>query len=525
MPNLDIIEINEKLLGNARLLASGMSNPQIRKRSLIDMLGINCAISYLQAKKLRIDTRRSIYSIPSLFEEFKISDIYYNNYRIDVITLYKEKTIKIPRIHVEVDVIPDFYFIVQIGSKIKEAKMIGFIEGKSILGCSCDSKFYYPTLDLIFDLKKFIQSTKQSTPTRTLLGKHTDCLGLFLKFIDNDLSNVYKSQLIQHIMNCDSCRSRFIDTMEFENIAKNIRFYPELLKSHEHRLQAGMDVNMNEQINTLEENLNKLNSEEDIQQEEETDEVIQENEVKQETNYYENKQETKPYINKKAIDSIFKEMRNIELPTIKNVIKSKHRHKIIVIFVLLVVFVSLGIISVKSVPDLQDENEMLEQMQEDSDEVSEFEMLYGLDEDNPTHRARKIPKQREVEDFNIQQPIESKPTYSPSVAGVSWEVPESILKKQNYTNFLQQAGKNIKLNLQNELLLVRDVPINRLIAVNIKIASGGEVQSIKLAQTSGSEEIDTSINKVVKDTLRYMKPPAHGIIARPIEISLTIELR
>ena len=53
MPDLDIIEINDQLAQNARIIASGMSQPQIRKRGLIDMLGINCAISYLQNKKFR----------------------------------------------------------------------------------------------------------------------------------------------------------------------------------------------------------------------------------------------------------------------------------------------------------------------------------------------------------------------------------------------------------------------------------------------------------------------------------------
>ena len=155
MQDTDIIEINDEHAHNAKLLASNFSDSQIRKRGMIDMLGINCAINYLHAKKFRIDTKRSVYKIPLLFEEFKITDIYYGNYRIDVITLFKEKTVKIPKIQVDMDILPHFYFVVQIGSKIKEAKMVGFIEGKKVLSCSHDSKFYYPTLDMIFDIKKF----------------------------------------------------------------------------------------------------------------------------------------------------------------------------------------------------------------------------------------------------------------------------------------------------------------------------------------------------------------------------------
>ena len=33
-------------------------------------------------------------------------------------------------------------------------------------------------------------------------------------------------------MNCDGCRSRFIDTVEFEKLASSVKYYPELIKKH-----------------------------------------------------------------------------------------------------------------------------------------------------------------------------------------------------------------------------------------------------------------------------------------------------
>ena len=201
MADIDILEINEEQAKEAKLLASVLSEPEVRKRGMIDMLGISCAINYLTSKGYRIDTKKSVYKIPALFEEFKITDIYYRNYRIDIITLYKEKNIKIPKIHKDMDIMPNFYFVVQIGAKIKEAKIIGFIDAKSIQVCSHDSRFYYPTLDMVFGLNKFSSMTIHSVVGKTLLGKHVDCLGLFLRFLDGDLSTVYKRQMIQHLMN------------------------------------------------------------------------------------------------------------------------------------------------------------------------------------------------------------------------------------------------------------------------------------------------------------------------------------
>lgn len=535
MPDLDIIEISDQLAYNARLVASGMSEPQIRKRGMIDILGINCAVSYLQTKKLRIDTKRSVHTIPILFEEFKITDIYYGNYRIDVITLYKEKTIKIPKIHFNTDIIPDFYFVVQIGSRMKEAKMIGFIEAKSVLGCSGDSKFYYPTLDLIFDLNKFIAATKRSMPSRSLIGRHADCMGLFLKFIDNDLSSVYKSQMIQHLMSCDSCRSRFIDTMEFEKLANNIRHYPNLVKKYEHKIKILPEYVAPQATNDLEESLNKVFTQENVYQInnkseiEYDDEPIQQ-ESYEEQNFENDKQEVHTKIqSKKVIDSIFDEMKRVEVPQFKTIVKSKYRHAIIAMFVIFVILVSFAFISIKNAPNLAQDDMNMSEMQENlpnnMEDISQLPTLYDEDDYNPTHEARLLPNQRDISDYTITPPAQSQSSYTPSVAKISWEVPKSLIKKEEYTKFLQLAGKNIKLNLQNDLLLVNDIPINRLIALNIKVAANGDVQSVEMNQTSGSASIDASINKVVKDTLRYMKPPAHGIIARPVSISLTIELK
>ena len=70
-------------------------------------------------------------------------------YRIDVITLYKEKTIKIPKIHVDMDILPHFYFVVQIGSKIKEAKMFC-----NVIGITLDGTYHKNSEQL--DLKGII---------------------------------------------------------------------------------------------------------------------------------------------------------------------------------------------------------------------------------------------------------------------------------------------------------------------------------------------------------------------------------
>ena len=107
---------------------------------------------------------------------------------------------------------------------------------------------------------------------------------------------------------------------------------------------------------------------------------------------------------------------------------------------------------------------------------------------------------------------------------VSWEVPENLADKSNYKKFLQLVGKNIKLNLQNDLLLSNETAKSSLIKVDIKFGHNGDIQSLKIAQTSGSSQIDEIIKKSVRETLSYMKPPQSGFGTKSAEITLVIEL-
>ncbi len=577
MLDVDIIEINDEQSHNAKLLASSLSEVQIRKRGMIDMLGIQCAINYLRSKKFKIDTKRSVYKIPVLFEEFKITDIYFGNYRIDVITLYKEKSVKIPRIHVDMDILPHFYFIVQIGAKIKEAKMIGFIDAKNIRACSHDSKFYYPTLDMIMDLKQFSSIARRSIPSKTLLGKHVDCMGLFLKFIDNDLSSVYKRQLIQHLMNCDSCRANFIDAMEFEKLALNLRYYPLLMKKYDSRVPINDTKSADGEVNlsNLEEKLNKIEIREKLASQTTRDysgikqkqiaqipkvpqnpqrlQTIKQPvrrmssiELKQEIqrqkalgNYrssqiksYDTSERVNQNVSKKVIDTIFNEIPKVELPSIKTIISAKNKRLILMVFAMFFILASFTVISFKGSSDIIEQNEQmntganLEAFGDNfdsglSDEIGDY------DYQSSNHQAQLIPKDStpsSIDNFTIMQPVSTQPTYAPTVSNISWEAPESLVKKAEYTKFLQLIGKNVKLNVQNDLLLVSDIPTNKIAKVDIRIESSGDVQFIKISKSSGSEAIDNSILKVVGDTLKYMKPPGHGIISKKVDVTLVVEL-
>ena len=194
MTDINIVKINDGEGQKAKKTAACMSEPKIRKKAMLDMLGVQCAIKYLASKKISADTKRSIFKTPLLYEEFNILDLYYGNYRIDVITLYQEKEIKIPKLYSEFDIMPNFYLVIQLGARLQDARIVGFLDAKNVLNCICDSKYFYPPLNMVFDINEFISLTRQQIPSRAPVGMHTECMGLFLKFTDMDKAEVIQKR-------------------------------------------------------------------------------------------------------------------------------------------------------------------------------------------------------------------------------------------------------------------------------------------------------------------------------------------
>ena len=137
---------------------------------MVDILGITSAVNWLLANKIKVQVARSLHKVPKLLEEFRITDIYYNNYRIDVITVFREKTVKIPRIHADFDIMPHYYLVVQLGAMLKETKIIGYLNPADVLASKKDNKYFYPPEDKLKSADEFKKIIR--TP-----GADTICYG------------------------------------------------------------------------------------------------------------------------------------------------------------------------------------------------------------------------------------------------------------------------------------------------------------------------------------------------------------
>ena len=121
-----------------------------------------------------------------------------------------------------------------------------------------------------------------------------------------------------------------------------------------------------------------------------------------------------------------------------------------------------------------------------------------------------------VSDAFLSEPV------SASISKVAWEVPEDLAYNDSFRQYLQIGGKNIKLNLQNDLLLATEMAYSNKIIVDLKIKKDGSLQSEDITASSGSKEIDKIVLQSVKNTLMYLKMPSSELSGDSATITLII---
>lgn len=121
-----------------------------------------------------------------------------------------------------------------------------------------------------------------------------------------------------------------------------------------------------------------------------------------------------------------------------------------------------------------------------------------------------------VSDAFLSEPVNA------TITKVAWEVPEDYAYNDNFRKYLQITGKNLKLNLQNSLLLATEMAYSNKVVVDLTIGRDGNLISENLSVSSGSKQIDDIVLQSVKETLRYLKMPSSEINSPSVNATLII---
>ena len=94
-----------------------------------------------------------------------------------------------------------------------------------------------------------------------------------------------------------------------------------------------------------------------------------------------------------------------------------------------------------------------------------------------------------------------------TITKLSWQVSEKLAAEASVKEYLQTAGKNIQMNLQNDLANSADIAFNNMVKVSFEIAPDNTMKGMQVLESSGSDKIDEIILRSIKNTLKYVSVP------------------
>ena len=94
-----------------------------------------------------------------------------------------------------------------------------------------------------------------------------------------------------------------------------------------------------------------------------------------------------------------------------------------------------------------------------------------------------------------------------TITKISWEVSQSLANDDSFRNYLQVAGKNLQMNLQNDLSYTTEINYNPKVKVSFEISKDNTIKRIHVTESSGSEQIDNVVLQSIKETLKYVNAP------------------
>ena len=228
--NVIDLEIDEKARSYAKIYSSLIKDEFQRKRAYASITALYAFSNLISQTKYNIQKAMTMFRNPELNEKYEISDIYINNWHIDVRVETDADAFIIPRIHEEFSIEPDFYAIVKVDSSLKTAKLLGFANPKTMKKEPLDYHYYVVSNTNIINYESFLNIVKYKKELDLKEEDHKFFLNNYLGVIDQEIDAISLKRILRHLFQCPKCRAEFCCFTGFEMVNCNLGKYPEILE-------------------------------------------------------------------------------------------------------------------------------------------------------------------------------------------------------------------------------------------------------------------------------------------------------
>ncbi len=224
------LNIDEKTYGYAKIYSSLLKEEFQRKRSYACLVALYALIGALEKTDNDIQKSMTLFRNAALNEQYEISDLYVNNWHIDVRVITNSNIVLLPRTHFENDIVPDFYAVVKVDAKLEKAELIGFADTALLEKQPFDYHYYSVALESLISYDEFLAKIVKPKLTNFAPAEHELFRESYLSLLDEEMDVQTKNRILKHLFECSECRTEFCCFTGFEMVSCNIGNYPEILE-------------------------------------------------------------------------------------------------------------------------------------------------------------------------------------------------------------------------------------------------------------------------------------------------------
>ncbi|MFA6988816.1 MAG: hypothetical protein WC197_01995 [Candidatus Gastranaerophilaceae bacterium] len=239
-----------------------------RKKAFISHLGIKIFSNYLKKEGIVHDATNSLHHSLKLLNEFEIADINVNNLSVDIRIVVDENynEMWIPKSHLLYGIYPDIYIGIRMNKQLTEAEIIGFVITSELKNLQENKNYYIIDKNSLKPLAELENKLNSLSPRENKFTQqeHQKANGLLLSYLEDDISQVDKDFLINHLAKNKECRNSLNLLWNYESTFRAFKNNPDLIKDHTLDLFAGTFPSQDEEIIIpIEEEVEELDEDEE----------------------------------------------------------------------------------------------------------------------------------------------------------------------------------------------------------------------------------------------------------------------
>lgn len=237
------LPINEQTYNYAKIYASLIQDEYQRKRAYASLVALYSFLNIIEKTSYNVQKSMTLFRNPLINEEYEISDLYVNNWHLDIRIITDGNAVLVPKKHYDCGIVPDYYVVIKVDSELKTSELLGFANTKEITPEAFNYNYSIIPIASLITYENFLDKVKTPKTVTFDPKEHELLKDSLLGIMDNDINPVTRNKILKHLFDCSDCRTEFCCFTGFEMVNCNISKYPDILNDQTLGVIGAQEVN------------------------------------------------------------------------------------------------------------------------------------------------------------------------------------------------------------------------------------------------------------------------------------------